>query len=374
MLTVNRISRFIHYIFISTILISCSSEDSVNNGSLEQFIDIELSDENVVLEPHESKSVKCALKENIEILGEIISFDIINSDRFVISTSYPSCVFIYDMSGNQLKIINSVGRGTNEFISPTITKCFNDKIYVWCNRQLKLIIYNSDGEAIKEYVNFERAIRDFVIYEDYVVFYQTKAMVGSYITIYDLAEESFINDYGISSEEHILLNTRPDAGGIEVYDNNLLYSSIDKLSVNSVNFNTLKEIELLSFTDSEFKISELKGNARNIINKNKAEVINYLNINSYIKGLYKLNNNLVILAEVGKYIMDGSRLNYSNRYNKLYYINLLKKEIKGYKYNLNFPTNNLFASYRNKLFYIELETDGENFQYYLINLMVGEDY
>ena len=272
------------------------------------------------------------------------------------------------MNGKQQKIINSNGRGPLEFITPSIVKYYNDEIYVWCSSQLKLIVFDINGKPIREYINFERAIRDFLIYDNYAVLYQSGGITGNFISIYDLKKELIIHNYGNTSQEHLLLSTRPDAGGMTIIENKLLYTTTDELGVYSIDLETFKEIKLLSFEDQEFKTEKLKTSARNLINNNKSEMMNYLNENSYVSGMYNLNNNIVIKAEVGTYIIDGTIFDYSQRYNKLHFVNLKKEEIEVYKYDLTFPVNGLFTIHDDKFYFIELIREDENF-YYQLNSM-----
>ena len=59
----------------------------------------------------------CSLKENIDILGNINSFNFIDSNHFIISTISPApSLFIYNSQGIQEKKINRLGRGPGEYI------------------------------------------------------------------------------------------------------------------------------------------------------------------------------------------------------------------------------------------------------------------
>ena len=91
----------------------------------------------------------CSLKENIDILGNINSFNFIDSNHFIISTISPDpALFIYNSQGIQEKKINRLGRGPGEYIEPAIVHVFNNHIYIWCSKQLKLIKLDLKGRFI----------------------------------------------------------------------------------------------------------------------------------------------------------------------------------------------------------------------------------
>src|SRR5690554_2718831 len=85
------------------------------------------------------------LEENLTMVGEILSFDFVNEEDFIISTRKPASVILYGPSGRQKSVISRVGQGPYEFLEPDIVKFFNEHIYVWCPSQLKLIKFALDG-------------------------------------------------------------------------------------------------------------------------------------------------------------------------------------------------------------------------------------
>ena len=56
------------------------------------------------------------LKENLDLVGTIRSFDILDENHFVISTGEPPCIFIYNMNGRQVKKVGNIGRGQYEYL------------------------------------------------------------------------------------------------------------------------------------------------------------------------------------------------------------------------------------------------------------------
>ncbi len=73
----------------------------------------------------------CSLKENIDILGNINSFNFIDSNHFIVSTIAPDpTLFIIILKTFKKKKINRLGRGPGEYIEPAIVHVFNNHIYI----------------------------------------------------------------------------------------------------------------------------------------------------------------------------------------------------------------------------------------------------
>src|SRR5690554_1040037 len=77
------------------------------------------------------------LSNDPNIIGVVNAVDIINDSSLVVSTTSPPQVIIYNRNGNQTQEIGKTGRGPNEYISPSIVKYSQGKIYVWCTNQAR---------------------------------------------------------------------------------------------------------------------------------------------------------------------------------------------------------------------------------------------
>jgi hypothetical protein len=308
----------------------------------------------------------CVLNENLNVLGEITSIDFIADDRFVVSTSNPSNILIYNTGGKQLKEIKLRGKGPNEFLNPSIIKIYNNKIYVWCSDQLRMLLYDLKGNPIQEFKGFERAITNFLPFKKYIFFYEAGGFEGSLIKLFDTEDKNFINEFGETTKEHLILNSRQCAGGMTIFKNKLLFSSSDNLKIHSIDLKTLKDSVIYQFQDKEFEVNKFRGNVNNLISKNKDKLIQYLNKNSFIKGLYVYYNTILLITEIGEYEFINNKLDYSNRYNKSYFINIDQNRIKTLRSKLS-PNNNncLYTVHNNHIYSIKIKRSNNDIKYAL---------
>lgn len=317
-------------------------------------------------ETHNIVSQKIAtLKDDLFLFGEIESFDFISKDFFVVSTSKPAAVILFDKHGNQIKKIGDKGKGPLEYQKPKIVRVHNNKIFIWDADQLKLIVYDNLGNPIREYNNFNVAIQDFKVTTNYVCFYFGGGFSGM-VGVYDLIKEQYAYRGGEPTEEHLLLNISNGSGGITLFSKGLAYMSADQLSLMFLDFNNFKVTTIASLYDNEFKVKNIK-NAKAVINSNIGEAIKYIMNNSSISGLFNLNNNFVIKAEVGKFKKDKNNSNdNSERFQKYYVLNNQHELEKIAKSHHDFDiNNNLYSTFNNNIYHIKYNTKNNNFNYEL---------
>ncbi|MDR0538748.1 MAG: 6-bladed beta-propeller [Tannerellaceae bacterium] len=344
-------------IFCTLIVVSCKNNNIKDksymaNISIEEcsFIDV----------------TRCALQENIDILGGISSINFIDDKYFVIATEKPSEIFIYNINGRQIKKIDKNGDGPYEYITPSIIRTCENKIYVWCKAQLKLIVYDIEGNGLGEH-RFDRAINNFIPYNNFVSMYVIGDYRKPFIKIFDLKNSKQIHATGIVTNEQILLNIMYAAGGISVFDDNIYYISSDKLEVKSININTFKEESIIKIkSDPEFVVKTIKEEPANIINNNKPAMIDYLNNNSIVSGIFTSEEYIIILSEVGVYNqLENNRLETKRRYNKFYVLDR-KSPTRVYAFKKSIETlNSLYTLHNNNLFYIKEDFSKEDMRYEL---------
>ncbi len=278
-----------------------------------------------VLETHKV----CKLSEDIP-LGNLESFSFIDSFHFVIASNNPPMLTIYDTEGTQKNTISNIGKGPHEFIDISIVMVHNRKIYTWCNKQLKLIVFDEMGHPLKEYKGFKRAIRDFSIAGDIVVFYTTGGFKDAFIEIYDLKKEITLNKLGEVTNEHLLLDIMKNAGGLSIIDSMAYFTSGSELGINQFDLQSAK-LQSYKFKDPEFKVERVKREANDIVNNNWPFVMKYMHDNSIVTDILANANSFLIKAEVGRYVLDNKKLDLSKRYFKYYLIEdkmVLKKIYK----------------------------------------------
>lgn len=337
------------------ILCACSHQGAeIDTNDFKKVMD---NDNNIVI---------AALNEDFHPIGEIASFNMINEDKFVVSMINPSSVIIYDLQGNQVKKISRTGRGPFEYTEPSIVRTYDNKIYVWCRQQLKLIIYDEYGTPIREHNEFERAITDFIPSRNQISYMISGGYKGSVIETYDLNKKSIVSKHGTPTEEHILLNLAACSGGLSAYDENLIYATTDQLNINVVNINTQNHVETIRFYDQDFIIERINGSASDMINGNRNDALEYLLNNSLITGLFTTDKFIVLMAEVGTFTFDSQIRDNSQRFNSFY---ILDKDFALQQvsvYSHDFRNNNcLFDADARNIYYLQLSGDAHDYLYTL---------
>jgi hypothetical protein len=299
----------------------------------------------------------CIISESPCLLGELTSFCFLNDDRFIISTRKPAQLIIFDRNGKQIVCLKQAGKGPMEFLSPSLIKAYHDKIYVWCEQQLKLIVFDGFGNPIREYVGFKIAIKDFEIWNNKAYLYMAGGISKNLIKVFDLEKEEFIAKFGEVSEESILLSLFSGAGGLFLTESKLHYSAPDQLGVFFWDENNYL-YEFVEFVDKEFQVSNTN-NAIEMINADRNRAIEYISTNSVIKGIYDLYNRIVIIAEVGKFDMKMRNIA-SSRYTKYYIYNKSEKSVFAFKEQIDFSiTNASYTSFNGSLYFIEIKPETE---------------
>lgn len=352
--------KFFVIIGYGLVLFSCGRHESSQ--------DI-LVTENAVVGKSQLFSTLCVLGENINIVGDILSLAFLNRDSFVISTSNSS-IFIYNSSGEQIREIRRVGRGPHEYQIPSIIRVYNDKIFVWCSQQLKLIVLDVLGVPIKEYKGFSKAVKDFMLYDNHLILYSTRGHEGSYVEVYDLEKEEYLQVYGKTSNEHLVLDLLSCSGGMTLVDDELLYASPNELSINWVNLSN-SETGKIKLQDPTFNVKVLDSDANDLINKERAKVLDFLNKNSIITGLYATNDHVILKTEIGEFKIEDHALDNTRRFAKYY---ILDKQLDfkftfQIEHDLNY-NNCLFAAYGNSIYATSTHYEDNKFSYNLKELIL----
>jgi hypothetical protein len=300
------------------------------------------------------------LSENLTITGEIKSFCFVNDTSFVISVSDPAMVVLYNTDGYQQKLIGRNGRGPFEYTSPSLVRSYNQHIYIWCNMQLKLLMFDSEGTPINEW-KFDKGIRDFVVYKNYICFYAMSGLDEPLINIYDLTSANFINKgYGIKTREQEVLLVRDCSGGMDVHDNNLYFKSADEPCIYKLNFDDFS-LNTFCIDDPEFKTDDLKSTPEAVIS-NIERLFEYLFSNSSVMGVYYTSGHIILQAEVGIAEINGFEFGDISQRKVKYYvfdedINLLKT----FRSEVGKISYCLFTSMGEFIYVLDLNEDFSNY-------------
>ncbi len=296
-----------------------------------------------------------SLKENIELVGNVQSFNFLNKDTLVVAASNPLGIYLYSTtSGMQLSRVGNYGGGPYEYKNPAIVKVHNNKIYVWDSQMLKLIVYNNKGLAVNEYTRFDQAIEDFVIYKNKICFYFSGGH-SSLVGVFNLEDKQLLYGAIKTSEAHKLLSTNACAKPMFLDNNNILFTSSNALEVKLLNLDNYEIATKGSIIDEEFKANSIK-NAADIVNSNSNKLIDYLMNSSYVKRIFKTDDSIIVNADTGYfYLNDDKSLNTSKRITKFYILdhdlNLIG--VSQSDYDLD-NQNCLISLYNNTLYGIKI--------------------
>lgn len=304
------------------------------------------------------------LQENKALIGNITSFSMLDNDSFVISDNTLSKLVIYDEEGMQLKVIEGKGDGPLEFNSCPLVKYFDGKIYLWSDKQLKLITFDKAGNPIEEFKMFDRAISNFMVYNDKVVMYTKGGFSDSFVHVYDLSSKTLDKSFGEVGNEQILLDIYTCSGGLLIKDDILSYMGSDKLNIHRYDMKKNSSLKSVPILDKEFEVQKIEMDAVDFVNSNFNGLIDFIHENSVVAGVYSLDDGYVVVSEVGKYKagIEENELDNSLRYNKYYFLNdnfELDKIYKTKKSSSESPC--LIESKDNKLYRITQNKIGESY-------------
>jgi WD40 repeat protein len=246
----------------------------------------------------------CSLKENINLFKDISSFTIVNDSNFAISSINPSQVFLYDFKGNQLVKVGKNGNGPYEYLTPSLVKSYENRIYIWCSTKLKLFVFDIYGNPMTEYTNFNKAIKNFLITDNYFVIYSAGGFDDGIIQLYDLNKKEFVKkSFGNQSNEHKILNAFQCSGALALNNNKVLFCSNDQAIINEIDINNLQLVKY-PINDPQFKVEKVKmDHVQFLANVNSS--IRYIFSSDLITGIYCTDKYYIVSGESGKVIMDG---------------------------------------------------------------------
>ncbi len=297
-----------------------------------------------------------ALSNSPEILGELSSLHFIDDDAFLVSSAASAQVIVFDSGGNQKMSIGQQGRGQFEYLSPSLARSFDQKIYIWCNNLLKMMVFSREGTPLYEYV-FTRSIKDFVAFENHLCFYTTGGFKDeSIVSIYDLSKESYvIQDFGAKTNEHEILNATPCSGSLLLNDGAVYFTPADRTIVYRIKTDDFSVTEHIIGT-GEFETKKVETPHEEFL-RDVMNSLEYLFGSDMLTGIHKLGDKLLIMAETGRIEMSGMEVvDISNRKNTLFFLDedmLLQRVIHAP------PTEGtsscLYASHAGRLYRLQLD-------------------
>lgn len=235
------------------------------------------------------------LQENMVSTGKITAFDMCNAEQFLIATT--NLVVLYNKNGKQLRVIGSKGKGPFQYIAPRIVRYENDNVYIWCARLTRLVVFHIDGTPIDSY-SFSRAINNFAVFGDMIVFYTSGGFDAPVIKIYNLQERKWMQSYAQKSNTHKILNTRNCSGALTNDAKNLYFAKNDELTVFKVLLAD-SSLQTTSVKDADFHVQHVHMKPGEFI-QDRDKAGNFFRENSLNTGIYVTQNLLVLRAQLGK--------------------------------------------------------------------------
>lgn len=308
------------------------------------------------------------LKNDPVLPGVPSSVSFVDENHLVVASAKASQVILFDASGNQIRTIGNSGQGPFEYVSPSIVRASENKIFVWCNNLTKLIQYDLDGKPLAEN-SFPIAIKDFVVHGNYAGFYLAGGLSREgVIQIYDLEQEAFVQGFGHKDNEHHILSSLECAGGMDLMDGNLLFAPASQTLVYKLGLDDLALTSSI-IEDEDFKVEKANESYNEIIpDPNKA--FPYLFGNDVITGVYVTTDKVIVMAEVGKIEMDGLQsADYSKRRWKYY---VLDHDLALRKVLLSLPvpgsSSCMFAAAADNLYFLRMTEDMEGYELHQVKI------
>lgn len=173
----------------------------------------------------------CVLREDNEPVGKIISFCVIDDERFAVSTAEGRIV-VFDCSGNQLLNIARRGRGPFEYVEPSIIRATKDnRLIVWCAYMTKFLVYSLlDGRPLFEQC-YPLSIRDYIPLEGNLICAYSGNENAGIVIKYDLSSGETLDSGGDWSVSHSLMMMMNGRCPMSVWRGNLYYMPVSELNI-----------------------------------------------------------------------------------------------------------------------------------------------
>ena len=304
----------------------------------------------------------CDLEENIDVIQNIDDAVFLNDSTFFVISNKQ--VIKYSTQGKQLQIFNNNGSGPHEYINPSLLQATDSSLFVWCSMSLKLIEYDSNGNAKSTVTNYKRAIKNFAVYQDkQIFFYKNNASVPGVIDVYDIEEDRVIKTIGSAFSEEdlvlLILNSKP---GIVIHNEFVYFVKPSSLELFRFDIESFALETVGNINDKEFSVSKVD-NAANLINTQFMKVIDYLNTNSITNNLFLVEGGLIIKSEVGEIAMNEKEqtADRDKRFNKFYLHSFSELDQQGSVWKTNAKPNLYnYINYNSHIYIIENTMDSES--------------
>lgn len=305
----------------------------------------------------------CALKDNIELIGNIESLSVTDS-MYVVSTG--DHIIIFNSVGEQETIIDRKGRGRYEYVDASIVRQYDDCLYVWCPYLLKFIVFDSNGNGIRE-CQYNSAISDFIPHGDNVYIYTRGLREDHIIDVLNFSSGEVLDSLVNTSSGHRALLSQTSKSPIDIEGKSLYFMPKDSLVVYRYNIDSSKLDRVMEFCSDSFVSSPFKNQS---IDKNLSESIEYVFHNSYTTGLsVKDGHCYVLTAEGTADIQKDYTMRNNTLYSNLYNVDMSTGDAIQAKSDKPLDTPRI-SSYNGSLFYVLHEINDSTDVYTLNRLSI----
>lgn len=334
--------RIVFGVFISVLLLSCSD----NTDSAMQVPNFEEI---------------CVITDNDKVISELKSFEIIDENMFIISDM--QSVFLYDIKAGQIKKIGHSGRAQGEYFLPLKVRYNNGYLYVWSAGSLSFVVYDLDGNYIKNYP-YSSAINDFLV-DNQNIYVYTGGKYDDYIVdVIELPSNKVTDRLVSANDEHIFMNKFLSVAPMASKDGKFYFSPKDKLKIYEYNSENDSCDELLSVDSKTFSVKiGINGEQYN----NPQRVQQALGDNSLTLGLLCVRNSFYLMTLEGK-LGENKKYADSEKYFAIYDCSKPKGPIAKYPYS-TIGTGKLIDTF-NGSFYILSSRANDEDECYVLNKII----
>ena len=305
----------------------------------------------------------CQLSEDSVLLKDIVNFTVLNDTSFVVTDGQG--VYLYHISGVFKKQLGKKGQAGGEMISPSHIYATSDFVYIWCSSLMKFLIFDHEANFIKELSGFKRAVKKFIVNPSNEILYiytsgffdDVENKTNDVIDIYNIADESS-KKYGERGPEDEVLSTWRNSGGLYIDADRLIYIHPGNLTIYDLDLNSDKTIRY-NIDDIAFNTTKMTSHVREVM-QNLSKLTDYLGKNSFVKDLYKDNDQFIIVSEIGQNDFDerGQISNTKKRKIKLYILDSFFNANCTILYDYIGSPN--FVIYSNALYFTTVDIDNDD--------------
>lgn len=295
------------------------------------------------------------LGANISLIGEVTSASLDGNGKLAVAARGAQGIILFDLQGTQLRTIGKAGRGPGELVEPGIIKLKGNQLYVWDRRQLKFLMFDvNSAEPLVEIRDFRWAAQDFEIYGSDIFFYNSGRLTGPYIEQYDMDENQYVQNFGQRTQEHTLLMSMREAGGIFGNGNYIYFISPSSLALNRMNMQTF-QVVARSIKDEDFYVPEVDSAA--LIIPNRRKFFDFIHESSRVINLLVVKDYIIVEGIIGEdtFVEKNGQYGAQERKVRLYILNTDMQLIDTFTFALaagRDVQHKIWGSNRKQLFFL----------------------